>query len=82
MEIQPVVDTILADTSLGLNIVGMLEIGQRIPRCSIGDFRCLARGCSVSCAPAVDLDASPRKMPLLPKLVEVMQSTDGHSADP
>ena len=24
----------------------------------------------------MDLDASPRKMPLLPKLVEVMQSTD------
>ena len=59
---KSVVDTILADSSLGLNIVGHVGDKPAHPEVPLsGNFRCLAGGCSVSCASAVDLDASPRK---------------------
>ena len=74
---KSVVDTILADSSLGLNIVGHVGDKPAHPEVPyLGTFDALPEVVESSFASAMDLDASPRKNAVASGAVEVMQSTD------
>ena len=74
---KSVVDTILADSSLGLNIVGHVGDKPAHPEVPyLGTFDVLPEVVQSHAPQQWILTLRPEKMPLLPKLVEVMQSTD------
>ena len=74
---KSVIETIRKDPSLGLNIIGHVGDRQAHPEVPyLGRFEALSEVATSHQPQQWILTLRPERMPLLPKLVEVMQSTD------